>query len=397
MSKLRILHVVPTYYPAVRYGGPIRSVHGLATALVQSGHEVHVATTSMDGAADLDVPLEHAADLDGVRVHYFRVPALRRLAWSPAMGTWLTHCVRRFDVVHLHSVFLWPTWAAARAARAAHVPYLIAPRGMLVRDVIRRRSRWVKTAWIGLIERATLRDCAGIHVTAELEAAEIAALGLPAPAVFCVPNGVVGSPMRPPRPAGRFAGIRQPYALFLSRINWKKGLDRLIAAWQWVPDLDLLIAGNDEERYQPELEALARSLGVADRVRFVGPASDAEKWGLFGSAELFVLPSYSENFGNVVAEAMAMGCPVIVSEQVGIAALVRRTGAGVVSGNAPRELAREICALHGDAARRRMMGANGQRAASSELSWDAIAGRMEAIYRQVMSPAQPPLHWARAR
>src|SRR5262245_28929642 len=84
-DRLRVLHIAPTYYPAVRYGGPIRSVHGLAAALARRGHEVHVYTTSMDGEQDLDVLLDQEVDLDGVAVRYFRVPALRRLFWAPGM------------------------------------------------------------------------------------------------------------------------------------------------------------------------------------------------------------------------------------------------------------------------------------------------------------------------
>ena len=397
MSKLRILHVVPTYYPAVRYGGPIRSVHGLAVALAQRGHDVHVATTSVDGPNDLDVPLERAVDLDGVAVHYFRVPALRRLYWSPSMAAWLARSIVQFDVVHLHSVFLWPTWAAARAAYRAGVPYLMAPRGMLIGGVIRRRSRWVKSAWIHLIERVSLSRAAGLHVTADLEAEEVRALGLPMPALFCIPNGVGASGRHTPLSAGPFAGLRRPYAVFLSRISWKKGLDRLIIAWQWVPDVDLVIAGNDEERYQPQVEALARSLGVADRVHFVGPASDEHKWALLECAEVFVLPSYSENFGNVVAEAMSVGCSVIVSTEVGIASLVRRVGAGLVTSGEPRELARDVRALLDDPARRRAMGAQGRRAVIEELSWAAVALRMDEAYRQITTSTRLGLSLASAR
>ena len=99
----------------------------------------------------------------------------------------------------------------------------------------------------------------------------------------------------------------RPFVLFLGRLNWKKGLDRLIPAMQQVTNADLLIAGNDEENYRPELEALARRCGVADRVCFLGPVDGEKKWELLSSAELLALPSYSENFGNVVLEAMAVG------------------------------------------------------------------------------------------
>src|SRR5689334_8622158 len=133
---MKILHVVPSYFPAVRYGGPIHSVHGLCKALAARGHEVEVFTTNVDGPVDTDVPLAAPVAMDGVKVWYFPAPALRRLYWSPAMAKALRERISSFDVAHLHSVFLWPTWAAARIARRGNVPYVLAPRGMLVRELI---------------------------------------------------------------------------------------------------------------------------------------------------------------------------------------------------------------------------------------------------------------------
>jgi len=156
------------------------------------------------------------------------------------------------------------------------------------------------------------------------------------------------------------------------------------------PTLHLVIAGNDDENYQPRMQALARSAGVAQRVHFVGPASDDEKWALYADAELFVLPSYSENFGNVVAEAMSVACPVILTEEVGIASLVRRYGAGLITSGEPRQLAEDVRSLHRDVERRRQMGAQGLRAVAEELSWNAVAARMEAAYLQMGAPRRPP-------
>lgn len=383
VRALRILHVVPAYYPAVRYGGPIRSVHGLAAALARRGHDVHVYTTSMDGESDLDVPLGTPVNLDGVAVHYFPVPCLRRLCWSPALGTKLRESIAGFDVVHLHSVFLWPTWAAARAAARARVPYVTAPRGMLVRDLIGRKNPWIKTAWINLIERNTFTHAASVHVTAELEREELRAFGWSLPEICWIPNGVDWPLRHLPRSAGPFAGLPERYVLFLSRISWKKGLDRLITAWQWVADVPLVVAGNDDENYRPKLEALAMSLGVSERVLFVGPVGDDHKWALFEDAQLFVLPSYSENFGNVVAEAMAMGCPVVVSPEVGIAALVADAGAGTVVDCSPDRLASTITSMLGQTSLLYDMGARGREAVRARLSWSGVGEQAESLYRRI--------------
>jgi glycosyltransferase involved in cell wall biosynthesis len=383
-TPLRVLHVVPTYYPAVRYGGPIRSVQALCASLVRRGHRVSVYTTNVDGDENSDVPLDSPVDLDGVLIHYSSVPALRRLFWSPGLARRLRNTVSEFDLVHLHSIFLWPTYVAARAAKRAGVPYLMSPRGMLVGDVIRRKSRLVKTAWINSVERRSLADAARLHVTAGIEADEARAMGLKLPEVFCVPNGVSWPSTHQALGAGPFCTVQRPYALFLSRINRKKGLDRLIRAWKWVPQLTLVIAGNDDENYLPELKGLADSEGVADRLQFVGTVSDEHKWALYESAEIFVLPSYSENFGNVVAEAMAMACPVVVTPEVGLAKLVSEVGAGVVARGEPRILAAAIAQLHGDEVRRKRLGVSGRQAAIEHLSWDGVAARMETEYWRIL-------------
>ena len=166
---MRILHVVPSYLPAVRYGGPIFAVHGLCQALAARGHDVHVFTTNIDGPGVSSVPIAAPVNLDGVQVRYFSCPTLRRLYWSPTLGRALKEEIGTFDAVHLHSVFLWPTWAAARAARKAHVPYVLAPRGMLIKDLIGRRNRLAKSTWIHLIERSNVENATAVHLTSQLE------------------------------------------------------------------------------------------------------------------------------------------------------------------------------------------------------------------------------------
>lgn len=383
-AKLRLLQVIPSYYPAVRYGGPIRSVHALCAALVRRGHQVSVYTTNIDGDDNLDVPLGSPVDMDGVLVHYFPVGAIRRLCRSPALGRQLRRTVANYDLVHLHSVFLWPTYSAARAAHRARVPYIISPRGMLVRDVIRAKSRFAKSAWIELVERRSLSQAARVHVTADIEGFEARALGLRLPETFCVPNGVSWPNGHPTLSAGPFSHIPRPYALFLSRVNRKKGLDRLISAWKWVPQLELIIAGNDDEGILPELKALAQSEGVAARLTFLGAVSDEHKWALYENAEMFILPSYSENFGNVVAEAMAMACPVVITPDVGLAKLVREVGCGIITPGEPRVLAQAITELKKNELQRKRLGALGRRAAIERLSWAGVAAQMETEYHRIL-------------
>jgi glycosyltransferase involved in cell wall biosynthesis len=387
-APLRILHVTAAYYPAVRYGGPIRTVHGLCAALVRRGHDVHVYTTTLDGDHDLEVPVDQPHELDGVSVRYFPVPAFRRLAWAPALTQRLRESIYDFDVVHTHGTFQLPMAIAARVAARTGVPYVCAPHGMLMQEAIRRKSRWLKGSWINLVARRTLRQAAAVQVTATLEGTDLLAQSLVrTDRLVLVLNGLDPPATHLPLSQTPYANLPPRYALFLSRINWKKGLDRLITAWQHVPSLPLVIVGNDEERYQLKLEALARSLGLSDRVLFAGPAADQHKWALYEQAQLFLLPSYSENFGVVVGEAMAMGCPVVVTPDVGMAEHVRAAGAGVVIGNEPVQLSEAVNALLRDEAGRREMGRRGREVARRLLSWDGIAAQMEALYvRTLHSP-----------
>lgn len=378
IASMRLLHVVPTYLPATRYGGPIYSVHALCAALARRGHEVHVFTTNVDGPGVSPVPLGVPIELDGVHVTYFPTALGRRLYRSPAMGRALLKTIADFDLAHLHSVFLWPTLVAAKAARATRVPYVLAPRGMLVKDLISRKSLVPKLTWMALFERANVENAAAVHVTAEIEAAEIKRLGFKCRRIALVPNGI-----DLPLPSDCRIPDTKPFVLFLGRISWKKGLDRLIAAMAHVPGGELVIAGNDEEGLRAKLELIARDADVAERVRFIGPVRDEAKWRLIRSAALFALPSYSENFGIAVLEAMACGVPVVVTPEVGLAKTVREVGAGLVVDGDAQKLGQAIGGLLADPDQRQALGAAGRNSAETRFSWNAIAWQMAEVYREL--------------
>lgn len=380
---MRILHVVPSYLPAWRYGGPIWSVHGLAKALVRKGHEVHVFTTDRDGPRRLDVPTAQPVPVDGVSVWYFPCRHLKRLFWAPQMKRALRRAVPDFDVVHLHSVYLWPTAVAAATARRNGVPYVLAPRGMLVDELIERKSAWVKRAWIALVERRNLEGAATLHFTSRLEVEEAQKLRLVSGNAVVVPNGIDADEVHAEARAENDEAGDATTLLYIGRLSWKKGLDRLITALGAVPRARLIVAGNDDENCRPRLEALASERGVRERVEFLDAVYGAEKAGLFRRASVFVLPSYNENFGNVVIEAMAAGLPVVVTPEVGAAEAVVTANAGVVADGDPPKLAAAIGKLLADPAALRNMGENGRRAVAAHYTWDAVAGRMVDVYRAI--------------
>lgn len=376
---MRLLHIAPNYLPAWRYGGPIRSVHGLCRALVELGHEVHVYTTNVDGPGTLDVPLGVPVDRDGVKVWYFPVGFPRRIFHSPAMRIMLAEQVGEFDFVHLHSTYLWPMWAAARAARKAGVPYVLTPRGTLVKELVQSKSRYVKTAWICLIEHRTIREAAFLHVTSEHEAVALSHFNFRLPPVEIIPNGIdvalshlLGAAVSAHERSGSVI-------LFLGRLSWEKGLDRLIPAITQLPNARLLIAGNDDKGYRAVLEALAVRHNVNAQVEFLGPVYGEEKERLFSSADIVVVPSYSENFGNVVLEAWARGCPVAMTPEVGLASVARDTGAGAIVPGEPSAMGDALRLLLARPEALEAMVQRGQ-VAVDQFNWAAIARRMEAAY-----------------
>lgn len=373
---MKLLHVVPTYFPAERYGGPIHSVHGLCVALVKAGHSVDVCTTSVDGSSRLDVPEGRPVDVDGVQVRYFR-SRFDRLYWSPAMSAYLRGHMADYDAVHLHSVYLWPTTSAAFWATRRRLPYVLAPRGMLVPELISAKSGWLKRAWIAALERRNLAGAARLHLTSDQEAEDLQRCGLGLAPTVILPNGVgIDEPIGRQVTAGQL--------LYLGRLSWKKNLMPLLDAVADIPGATLVLAGPDDEGLADVLRQRAELAGCSDRVRIVGTVGPDRKRELFATSACAVLPSLNENFGNVVIEALAHGCPVVVSPGVGARTIVEECGGGLIAaGGDAASLRNSIAQLLGDPVAAEARGAAGAEYVRANLGWPAIATRMAAVYREM--------------
>ena len=374
---LRILHVVPTYLPATRYGGPIFSVHGLARAQAALGADVSVLTTSVDGADDSDVVHGQACMLDGVKVWYFRSRWLRRLYFSWAMRQWLQANITSFDVVHLHSVFLFPTNMAARICIAAGIPYVIAPRGMLVVELINGKRQFLKMAWIRLFERRTLAKAACFHATSGLELNDAYRLGVPVSNPCVIENGVALPDQRDwPVP------MQVPYVLYLGRLAWKKNLDLLIEACSALPDVHLVLAGAaDQDSILSSLHKLVRGFASESRVSFLGELKGDEKWAWIQHARVVALVSKNENFGNAAAEALCFGTPVVLSNGVGLAAATSAADAGWICDATVAGIRSAIDAAFCDPQAAKLRGNRAQEWAERNLGWRAVAIKTLAIYQ----------------
>lgn len=382
---MRILHVVPSFLPGWRYGGPIRSVYGLSQALRAAGHEVEVFTSNRDQQVILDVPHNQPVDLDGLTVRYFRTKGPARLRYSPDLDTEIERSAGRFDVAHVHGVFNWLSYASARSARRAGIPYVISPRGMLMKDAIALRSRARKGLWLRLLERENLEGAGAIHVTADNEIAELPNLrGLDWPARHLVPNGVEAVTWSGERerldPKVRALIERGPFVLFLGRLNWKKGLDRLVEAVAACDErVHVAIVGPDDG-YEKTVRRRRKRMGLEERITLLDAASGDDRRALLTAARVAVLPSYSENFGNAAVESMAVGCPVVVTPEVGMSPFVTRFGAGAVVEGRPELLAAQLERLFLDDAAHARASAGATRAYEEALGWPSCATAMEAVY-----------------
>jgi glycosyltransferase involved in cell wall biosynthesis len=389
---MRILQVIPAYLPATRYGGPSYSVHGLSRGLASLGHEVHVFTTNVDGPGTSDVPVGVPVDMDGVSVWYFEARMPRRLFYSAELRRALLREVHKFAIVHLHSVFLWPTAAAARIAARTSVPYVLSPRGMLVRDLVQRRSQIWKTAWIKLFERWNVEHAAAIHVTAPVEADALKAFRFALPAVCVVPNGVDAVTSTHAEPVSEdVRKLHGTYILSIGRLNWKKNLPVLIRAFSHLDAVHLVIAGNPEDGHGEELKALVRQLNLGKRVTVLDrTVQGADKEYLYSRCHAFVLASISENFGNVALEAMARGKPVIASRHAGVAAIVGEFGCGIVVEPIVEDLAAAMNRLLEDPQLAREMGARGAAAVKQRFGWTEIARQMSESYDWIVDRNRRP-------
>lgn len=393
---MKVLHIVPTYTPAFRYGGPIWSVHGLNRWLVDAGAEVTVFTTNADGRGSLGVPVGVPVNVDGVTVFYFPRSFPGSWFYSRALRRALAARVHEFDVVHITSVFLAVSTLGARYARRAGKPYIISPRGSLMRETIAQKGTLKKKLYLSLVERWNLAHARAVHFTTAIERDEYVAAGLPLSEGFILPNGIDAPTLGTADGAAFRARNSIPpdakIVLSFGRVSWKKGFDTLIPAFARVHKKDpralLVIGGNDAEGYGETVRELIRKHGIERGVRFLassGPATlGEEKEVLFREATVFVLPSYAENFAIAALEAMQAGKPVVVSENVGLASDIAEADAGIVIPKDEELLAHALLSLLSDSDRAERMGAYGRELSRTRFSWPAIAKQLLALYTRIV-------------
>ena len=379
---MRVLHVIPAVGPS--YGGPSRAIVGMTESLVARGIDVDVATTDRDGAARLDVPLDRVVEQDGVNYRYFATVPSGEWKFSWTLARWLRSHVSRYDLVHVHGLFSFSTIPACRTARAVGVPYVLRPLGMLAEASLSFRA-WKKWPYYALVEHAHLQHASAIHVTSPNEEHAVRSRGFGAQARL-VPLGV---DMIAPRHLVELRDSRRPVrVLYLGRLHPIKQLPWLLQSFaklvgRTTNAVELVLAGGGEESHRLELEQLVTRLGLTPHVRFTGALGQAEARLQLQDADLFVLPSRTENFGLAAAEALAAGLPVIVSDQVGLASDVSAMRAGRVVESGSPALVDALYDLVSSAELRSSMSLNARRLAEEQYSWSRSAETLVALYEEL--------------
>ncbi len=389
---VRILHV--TAWLAPRYGGPAAVVPDLCVALARRGHDIEIVTTNVDGDDRLSVDLGRPVVWAGAKTtfHGLSVPAWYLTSWS--MLADLRRRVADFDIVHINTLYRFHGVAAAAIARHRGVPYVIQPHGSLD-PWQRNRRRRRKDVYHALIEDPIIRGASAVLCNSEREARSIRDLGYTVP-IWVIPNGIDADALRAPAHADAFPSSRADrdsrVVTFLGRISAEKGVSLLVEAFMKTatsfPTAHLIIAGPDDEGMGRSLTALVASAGLSDRVSFVGLVAGPTKHALLQRSDVVALPSARESFGVAVAEAMAVGCPVVVSPDVAIEDVVRASGAGIVVERDPSAIANAIATILGDPTSAAAMGEAGRRAVDERFSWPIIAAQTEAMYDAVVSASR---------
>jgi glycosyltransferase involved in cell wall biosynthesis len=388
MAVTKVLHVIPSI--AAVHGGPSIMLEQMARGLTQTGIEIHIATTDDDGAVRLDVPRGVPVIRDSITYWYFsRQTSFYK--FSHPLSKWLANHIADYQVVHIHALFSHAALAAAYWAHRRRVPYVVRPLGTLNRWGMENRRPWLKRLSFRLIERRILENAAFVHYTSEQERQEAALLKISARSEV-IPNPV--PQLEGEYPVGRFRAAHpelgnREIILFLSRFDKKKGLDLLLPAFAQVrrqfPSAALVLAGSGNNDFVNSLHSQARTLGIADDVFWPGFLKGEEKRAAFADAGVFVLPSWSENFGIAVVEAMAAGCPVVVSDQVGIHGDIMAANAGLVVPCDTGELANALCHMLANRPARAAMGFNGKCLTQTHYSIETVTSSLVAAYNAALS------------
>lgn len=390
---MNILHVIPSM--SVQNGGPSFVVAELTAALRGASVQAHIATTDALNPAQSSVPLAGATIRDfpaGLRPNDISIGALShpfRLAYSKELGGLLRESVDQADVVHIHSLNLYPQFAAWSSAKQLRTPYIVTPHGALD-PWLRGKGRFRKKVNDTLWQRRMLNGASAIHLTTEDERQLVLRMGISAPHVV-VPIGADASRFSQPSSPQSFrntwlGGYNGPLVLNHGRLSDKKGLDILIRALPMIRDqvpARVALIGADDEGVGEQLRTLAKQLGVEEQVMLIPRLSGQDLVDAVASADIWCLPSHTENFGLAVFEAMAASRAVVTSPYVNTATDAAANNSLLMVPNTPEDVATAVSQLLTHPEERLDLGRAAE-AYAKRFSWESIIMLYVQMYEDVI-------------
>ncbi len=398
---MRILSVTETYEPFLEFGGPPVKVRALARGLAGHGDPVTVLTADWgfearasenERAGATGGPFGWQREENGVKTIYLPTWfSYRSVSWNPAVKRFCKVRLQDFDVAHIYGLYDFLGPAVADACTKRKIPYVLEPIGMFVPIV---RSLRLKRVYHALYGRRLFENASAIVATSEQEIEELVSGGVTRAKIALRRNGVEAPEGWPERGTFRRKlgiGKEAKVVLFLGRLSEKKSPEMLLQSFSILAAADrakhLVFAGPDESGMMARLSAKAAQLGLGSQVHFSGAIFEEAKWAAYRDADVFVLPSQNENFGNTAAESIAAGTPVVVTEQCGIAPLLADV-AGLVVPHEEASLGRAINAVLDDSELRARL-AEGCATVTARLGWEEPVREMEALYNRLAKNRAP--------
>ena len=385
---MRILQVIPYFYPAWTFGGPVKVAYQLSRELAKKGHDVTVYTT--DALTRNSTQKSRFLKVNGVKVHYFRnvsnaLAYDHKIFLSPAIFPLVKKEIRWFDIIHLHDYRTFQNVVIHHYARKHRIPYILQAQGSVLRIIEKQRLKKIYDMLWGY---KILKDASRVIAVSNTEVGQYKQLGVSENKIVVISNGIDIESFKNLPERKQFKKkyhIREKYMiLFLGRVHKIKGIDFLIKSFsklaKEIDDVALVIAGPDGG-YGRKAKTLTKNLGLHDKVRFTGWINGKDKLSAYVDANVLIYPSIFEIFGLVPFEAIMCGTPVIVTNDCGCGELINEAKAGHTVKYGDVELLKEKMrrAIKNPDEGLRMVE-RGKRYIEEKLGWDRITRKLEELY-----------------
>lgn len=390
---MKILQVVNCFSPAYAFGGPAKTAFQVSRELVRRGHEVVVWTSDAKNR-DSRLEVEPVKVVDGINVHYMRNLSMMTIKKSnlfitPELISKVKENIKEFDIIHLHGYRSFQNITVHHYAKKYGVPYVLQARGSLPRIMAKQRLKWIYDVLFGY---RLLRDASKVLALSQMEAEQYGEMGVPHEKIAIIPNGIDLSDYVDLPPKFSFKEKfnipkDRKIVLYLGRIHKIKGIDFLVKAYAHLIEKFnnvLLVVVGPDDGYLAKLRGLINSFNIADDCLLTGPLYGKDKLEVYVDADVFVLPSRYEIFGNVVLESYACSKAVVGTRVGGLKEIVfdGKTGLLVKPGDV-KELYSAIFTLLNDDKARVSMGMQARKVVEDKFSIGKIVDKIQETYGEV--------------